>query len=42
MHDISAEQMVFINESLFKQQTGWRLMAYRLIGSPARYANDMA
>jgi hypothetical protein len=42
MHDISAEQMVFIDESLFKQQTGWRLMAYRPIGSPAHYANDMA
>jgi transposase len=42
MHDISAEQMVFIDESLFKQQTGWRLMAYGPIGSPARYADDMA
>jgi transposase len=42
MYDISAEQMVFIDESLFKQQTGWRLMAYGPIGSPARYANDIA
>ena len=42
MHDISAEQMVFIDESLFKQQTGWRLMAYGPIGSLARYADDMA
>ena len=42
MHDISAEQIVFINESLFKQQTGWRLIAYRPIGSPACYADDIA
>jgi hypothetical protein len=42
MHDISAKQIVFINKSLFKQQTGWRLMAYRPIGSPARYADDTA
>jgi len=42
MHDISAEQMVFIDESLFKQQTGWRLMAYGPIGSPAHYVDDMA
>jgi hypothetical protein len=42
MYDISAEQMVFIDESLFKQQTGWRLMAYRPIGSPACYTDDIA
>jgi hypothetical protein len=42
MHDISTEQMVFIDESLFKQQTGWRLMAYGPIGSPAQYADNMA
>jgi transposase len=34
--------MVFIDESLFKQQTGWRLMAYGLIRSPIRYADDTA
>jgi hypothetical protein len=42
MHDISAKQMVFINESLFKQQIGWRLIAYGPIGSPAHYADDIA
>jgi transposase len=41
MHDITAEQMVFIDESIFKEQTGWRLMAYGPIGQPARYADDM-
>jgi len=41
MQDITAKQMVFINESIFKQQTGWRLMAYRPIRSPARYSNNI-
>ena len=41
MHDITAEQMVFIDESIFKEQTGWRLMAYGLIGQLARYSDDM-
>ena len=40
MQDLTAEQLVFIDESLFKQQTGWRLMAYGPIGDPARYTND--
>ena len=42
MQDLTAEQLVFIDESLFKQQTAWRLMAYGPIGSPARYADDTA
>jgi hypothetical protein len=42
INDITAEQMVFIDESLFKQQTGWRLMAYGPIGSPIQYADDTA
>jgi transposase len=41
MLDITAEQMVFLDESIFKQQTGWRLMAYGPIGQPARYSDDM-
>jgi hypothetical protein len=41
MQDITAEQMVFLDESIFKQQTGWRLMAYGPIGSPARYSDDL-
>jgi Arginine repressor, DNA binding domain len=41
MLDITAEQMVFIDESIFKEQTGWRLMAYGLIRQPTRYTDDM-
>ena len=38
---ITAEQLVFIDESIFKRQTGWRAMAYTPIGYPARYTNDI-
>jgi hypothetical protein len=41
MLDVTAEQLVFLDESIFKQQTGWRLMAYGPIGQPARYSDDM-
>jgi len=41
MQDITAKQMVFLDESIFKQQTSWRSMAYGPIGSPARYSNEM-
>ena len=32
MHEITAEQLVFLDESIFKEQTGWRCMAYSPIG----------
>ena len=38
---VKAEQLVFIDESLFKLQTMWRSMAYAPIGDPARYRADM-
>ena len=38
---VKAEQLVFIDESLFKLQTMWRSMAYAPIGDPARYHRDM-
>ena len=41
MLDITAEQLVFLDESIFKQQTRWRLMAYGPIGQPAQYSDDM-
>ena len=28
MHDVTAEQLVFLDESIFKAQTGWQCMAY--------------
>ena len=37
MLDVTAEQLVFLDESLFKAQTGWRCMAYSPIGSEARW-----
>ena len=33
----TAEMLVFIDESLFKEQTGWRCLAYAPIGDPARW-----
>ena len=36
-----AEQLVFIDESLYKLQTMWRSMAYAPIGDPARYYTDI-
>ena len=32
MLDLTAEQLVFLDEALFKMQTGWRCMAYGPIG----------
>ena len=37
----TANQLVFVDESLFKQQTGWRCMAYAPIGDPARWHDDV-
>ena len=36
MHDVTAKQLVFIDESLFKAQTGWRCLAYSPIGHTSR------
>ena len=36
-----AERLVFIDESLFKLATMWRLMAYAPISDPARYHGDI-
>ena len=37
----TAEQLVFIDESLFKMQTCWRSMAYSAIGEPARWRDNI-
>ena len=34
---LTAEQLVFIDESLFNEITGWRHYAYILVGDSARY-----
>ena len=41
MQDVTAEQLIFIDESLFKAQTGWRCLAYSPIGQAARWEDDM-
>ena len=38
--DFTAEMLIFLDECLFKEQTGWRLMAYAAIGDPARWQAD--
>ena len=40
MVGITAEQMVFIDESLFNETTGWRLTAWAPIGQEGRYYAD--
>jgi transposase len=42
MIGITAEQMVFLDESLFNETTGWRLTAWAPIGNAARYTADMS
>lgn len=40
MVDVLAEQLVYVDESMFNQMTGWRHRAYAPIGHPARYHAD--
>ena len=37
MLHFTAEQLIFIDETLFNETTGWRSHAYAPIGQPARY-----
>ena len=41
MHDVTAEQLIFLDEALFKQQTDWRYMTYSPIDQSARWMDDM-
>lgn len=41
MLDLIAEQLVFLDEALFKMQTGWRCMAYGSIGDRVVREDDM-
>ncbi len=34
---LTAEQLVFVDETLFNETTGWRHQAYAPVGEPARY-----
>lgn len=40
MLDVTAEQLVYVDESMFNQMTGWRHRAYAPIGDAARYHAD--
>ena len=37
MLNVTAEQMVFIDESLFNEATGWRHYTYAPVGQPGQY-----
>ena len=37
---LTAEQLVFVDETLFNESTGWRHRAYAPVGQPARYHAD--
>lgn len=39
---LTAEQLVFIDETLFNESTGWRQHAWAPIGEPARYNADIS
>lgn len=40
MIQYTAEQLVFLDGSIFKLQTGWRSLAYAPVGEEARYQHD--
>ena len=39
--DVYAEQLVFLDDLIFKQQIGWRYMAYAPIDQPARWCDNL-
>ena len=41
MPDVTAEQPVFLEESIFKQRTGLRCTVYAPIGNPVRSSDDI-
>ena len=41
MIKVTADQLIFINETLIKKQTGWRSITYSLINSPVHWHNDI-
>lgn len=41
MRQFRAEDLVFLDESIFSEKTGWRHHAYAPIGHPARYTQDI-
>ena len=41
MMNFTTEHLIFLDESIFKLQTGWRGMAYGPIGDPVRWSEDL-
>ena len=41
MRQFTQEDLVFPDESIFNEKTGWRHHAYGPVGHPARYAQDI-
>ena len=41
MSQFAAENLVFLDESIFNEKTGWRYWAYAPIGEEARYHADV-
>ena len=41
MINFTVNQLIFLDESIFKLQSGWRMMAYGPIGDPVRWADDI-
>lgn len=41
MMDITADQMVVLDDFIFKQHSAWCCMAYGLIGAPVRHRDNM-
>ena len=38
--EVTADQLVYIDESMFNETIGWRLRAYAPVGQPGRYHAD--
>jgi transposase len=41
MRQFAAEDLVFLDESIFNEKTGWRHKAYGPVGEPNRYTQDI-
>src|SRR5438876_2982320 len=41
IHQFMADELVFIDESIFSEKTGWRHRAYGPLGEEARYSADI-
>src|SRR3954465_5645385 len=41
MRRYAAEDLVFLDESIFNEKTGWRHHAYAPVGHPARYMQSV-